>query len=160
MTSTVSFVDAGQVLASLRAGVDELLDADPCVLGDDVLLDVVRELEVQRRRLMAVAARLVAEIEVRSIARDKGARNTTTLLSMMLRIDPGEAKARLVAAQDLAGRTTLSGERLEPIFPATAAALLAGEISAAHARVISTTIDALPLDVQATKDRDIEEQLL
>jgi hypothetical protein len=49
---------------------------------------------------------------------------------------------------------------LEPALPQVAAALAAGEIGAAHARTIAKTIDRLPLDVQAAKDREIEAQLV
>lgn len=160
MSSTESALDARTALGQLRAALDGLLAADLGAPDDDTLLDVLREVEVQRRRLAAVDARLVGEIDARGAAHDKGARDTATLLRLMLRVDPGEARGRVAAARDLSSRITLSGDRLEPALPATAAAVRAGDISRAHASIIARCIDALPLDVQAVLDREIEQQLV
>ena len=70
------------------------------------------------------------------------------LLGQLLRIAPGEAAARLRAARDLAPRRGLTGEALPAIFPAVGAALAAGELNPAHARLIGTAIDAIPAEVE------------
>ena len=51
------------------------------------------------------------------------------------------------AARDLAPRRGLTGETLPAIFPAAGAALAAGAINPAHARVIGKAIDAIPAEV-------------
>jgi hypothetical protein len=66
------------------------------------------------------------------------------LLTALLRITPGEAKARLAQARDLGPRRALTGEPLEPILPATADAVREGAISTGHVTVIAKTLDALP----------------
>ena len=112
------------------------------------MLGLLRELETCNRRLAAVDNRLVAEVESRGLAREHGCRDTVTLLSQLLRITPGKASDRLHAAADLSPRRGLTGEVLPPIFARVAAAQAAGTISAAHARIITHTIDALPAAVQ------------
>ena len=49
--------------------------------------------------------------------------STAALLMQLLRITPGEAKARVRAAEDLGTRRTLTGQQLRPVFPAVAGAL-------------------------------------
>ena len=49
---------------------------------------------------------------------------------------------------------------MPPIFPVAAAACAAGEISPAHAHIVSKAIDDLPLDVQAERDAEIETFLV
>jgi hypothetical protein len=46
------------------------------------------------------------------------------------------------------------------VFPTVAAAQAVGVISPAHARVITTTVDALPASVQAEHDESVQETLL
>jgi len=56
----------------------------------------------------------------------------------------GWAKARVRAAGVLGPRTSITGEPLDPVYPATAAAQAAGTISEKHARIVTGTIGALP----------------
>ena len=44
----------------------------------------------------------------------------------------------------LGPRTSITGEPLDPVYPATAAAQAAGTISEKHARIVTGTIGALP----------------
>jgi hypothetical protein len=159
--STVPEASARErVIAAFRELVDALQELPLGPLADAELLDLVRDIEVEHRRLQAVDHRLVSEIDLRRLAFERGCRNTVTLLSTMLRIDAAEASARVAAAQNLGPRVSQTGERLDPIFPAVAAALEAGEISPAHARIVTNTIDALPADVQTRRGVDIERTLV
>jgi hypothetical protein len=54
----------------------------------------------------------------------------------------------------------LTGEVLPPIFDQVAAAQAAGELSAAHARVITRCIDHLPDAVQAEHDLAVQATLV
>lgn len=160
MTATVPSTEAVDAVAGFEVAVDRLLAASWGAPDDEALLDLMRRIEVQRRRLASADAQVIGEVDARGLAHERGARDTQTLLRLMLRIDPGEARVRVQASRDFSSRATLSGERLEPALPQVAAALAAGEIGAAHARTIAKTIDRLPLDVQAAKDREIEAQLV
>jgi len=160
VTETAEQTEAQQALELFRAGVQALRAVDVGQVADDALLDWVRAVEVERRRLTTVDHAAVAEVDARHLAQERGCRDTATLLSLLLRVDPGEAKARVAAAIELGWRRTLTGERLPAVFGQTAAACAQGSISAAHARVITEAIDASPLDVQAERDVQIEAFLL
>jgi uncharacterized protein DUF222/HNH endonuclease len=104
--------------------------------------------DTQLRRLAAVDARLIGELDQRHLGADLGARNTAGLLHQLLRVAPGEAAARVRAARELGPRRGLSGEALAPIFPVVADALAAGQLNPAHARVIVKTMDAIPAEAE------------
>ncbi len=160
MFDSVDLTGAAAAVAQLQAAVDELITVGLSSLTGEAVLAVRRAVEAQKRRLAAADHALVAEIESRGLAREQGCRDTTTLLSQLLRITPGKASDRLHAAADLSPRRGLTGEVLPPIFARVAAAQAAGTISAAHARIITHTIDALPAAVQAEQDESVETFLL
>jgi hypothetical protein len=64
------------------------------------------------------------------------------------------------AAADLGPRRELSGAPLAPIYPVAAAALAAGSISSAHARVIRATLAALPGAVEKQYGPAVEKVLV
>jgi hypothetical protein len=113
-------------------------------------------LEVVRRRLAAVDARLVAEIGERQVAGEYAASSTAQLLMQRLRIDPGEARARVAGAGELGPRRGLIGQVLPALFPRLAAALAAGRIAPAHARVVIDCVEDLPAGVQAEHGAAVE----
>jgi hypothetical protein len=147
-------------VARLRAGVDALLTVNLAGLSDEDVLAVSRELEVERRRLASVDQAVVAQIDQRCLAFERGCKNTTTLLALMLRVDPSEAKGRVLAAENHADRVGISGEPLPPLFPAVAAAVAAGSISPTHARIVTDAVEALPADVQIARGAEIERSLV
>ena len=55
------------VTAGLSAAVSEVAGVALSSLGEDELLSVVREVEQARRRLEALDARLIAELEQRNL---------------------------------------------------------------------------------------------
>src|SRR5689334_7080899 len=139
---------AGGALAtaidSLAAAVDALLGCELSVEAAPELAESFARLEVQRRRLVAVDHRLVAELRERGIAGEYGRTGTADLLCELTRISPAEATARVRAADDLGPRREVSGARLAPLFARVADAQREGAISVEHARVIRTTVAALP----------------
>ena len=147
-------------LDGLQSAVDRLSDLPFEQLDESELVHVLRNLETERRRLAAVDQRLVAELEQRGVAAHLGYARTSALLVDVLRVAPAEAAARVTDARDLGPRRDLTGNPLPPVFAATAAAVAAGELSPAHARVITTTVDTLPAAVQAECDRDVEAFLV
>lgn len=134
----------GEPLVRAHRAVCELLEADLTACPDAEVLDRWRELERLRNRLAAVEHVFVAEVERRGLPTDAGAVSTAAFVRGLLRVEPGEAKARVAAAHAAGPRRSLVGERLEPAFPLVAAAQRAGDVSPAHARVITRTIQALP----------------
>src|SRR5690242_20600939 len=124
--------DGENVAAGLSAAVDDLLTAPISRYGRDELLGLLAAVDTQLRRLAAVDAALIGEVDLRNLGAELGARNTAGLLGQLLRVAPGEAAARVRAARDLGPRRGLTGEDLPPILPAVADALAAGEINPAH----------------------------
>lgn len=98
-------------MAALREAVDLLQAESPDGLDDAGVLEVLRELEVQRRRMPAVDHRLITELECRSTAARYLTRGTAGLLVELWHVDVAEARARVQAASVLGPRTALSGNR-------------------------------------------------
>jgi hypothetical protein len=152
--------EAHLLLDRLRSDLNALgaLELSACA-ADEVLALTIR-LEQVIRTVPVVQHRLVTELESRSIAAENGCASTARLLTQILRLHPAEAKARVAAAAALGSRRSLTGQQLEPVFAATAAAQAAGTISVEHARIIVDTIDALPASVAAEHDLAVEALLL
>lgn len=128
---------AVEALAQLRASVDALLDADLTSADGLELTGLLGELEVQHRRLDAVAVAIDAATDERRVAGEFADATLTDLLAARLTVDGREARARAQRAALLGPRFALSGECLAPILPRAAAALASGQISAEHVEVIA-----------------------
>ena len=89
---------SASALALLDDAFEELLNLDLSTLAGDELLEFVQNLEMRKNRIPTVDQRLVAEVESRGTAREHGCRDTTTLLSQLLRITAHEAADRVHAA--------------------------------------------------------------
>jgi hypothetical protein len=146
--TTVVQAAGEQDLGLLRAAVDSLLDAELSLLSQDELLDALRGLESDSRRIVAVQHRLVAEVAARNVAGELRYRDTASLLAATLMLTRSQANDRVNAAELLGPRTSLRGEALPPALPATAAALTDGSISPAHTSVIRGLIRELPAPVR------------
>ena len=131
-------------MKQLSDAVDALLAVDLTSAPRDELLELARGVEVQRRRLPVADYALIGELDARAVAGELACASTAALLMQLLRITPGEAKARVRAAGDLGARRTLTGDLLPPMLPAVAAAQAEGAISDRHAAVIRATVHALP----------------
>lgn len=143
LDSYLSEVDAG--------GLGRVSDAD--------LLAETRAFEVHRRRLAAMDAVLISELEHRNLPARLTARSTSTLLQGLLRLSPSEATHRVTTAHATAPRTTLTGQPLPPLAPALAAGQLTGTVSPEHSRVILTALHTLPATT-STADLAAAEQHL
>ena len=149
----------GAALVELTRVVDVLQAGSLDGLDDHEVLAVFQELEAQRRRLPTVDHRLITELECRGTASKLLSRGTAGLLTELLHVDVGEAKARVRAAGVLGSRTSFTGEALDPVYAATAAAQAAGTISEKHARIVTGTIGALPHHLDADTVASAERTL-
>src|SRR5690348_9345976 len=131
-------------VAALRAAVDGLLGADLSREPGAVVPGLFAAVETECRRLVAVGHTLIAELRERGIAGEYGRSSTADLLCELTRISPAEATARVRAADDLGPRREVSGARVAPLFARVADAQREGAISGEHARVIRTTVAAIP----------------
>ena len=142
----------------LADALDTLLAVDLTGASRDELLDLARGLETQRRRLPAADHALIGELDARAVAGELACASTAALLMRLLRLAPGEARARVRAAGDLGARRTLTGDLLPPVLPAVAAAQAEGAISDRHAAVIRHTVHALPA-AAAEQAEQVEQAL-
>ncbi len=120
----------------LGARLDQVGDPALWSLGDSERGGLVRDLDVQIRRLQAWQTKTVAEAARRDLAKTVGATSTTGWLA-------GTLTARPARARQL---TTLAAE-LDHGLDATVAAFGAGAIDADQARVIAEAVHALPATV-------------
>ncbi|MFJ4655905.1 DUF222 domain-containing protein [Nocardia sp. NPDC088792] len=144
--------------AAFGAGVDAMLDTNFTRLTDEQVVAMLREVEADKRRFVAVEHRLLVEIEQRRIPEKAEARSTTQYLATILRLSHAEAAARVNAAK-LLGPRLVGGEELEPLLAHTAAAQAAGEISVDHAWRIAKILKRLPVHVDAIQAEAVEQQL-
>jgi len=112
-------------VSELRSALDELGQTDLEALSDDALLDLAGELVVVSNRIAAALTTVVRAADRREAYRHDGAVSMKSWLRGSCRMAPDQASA-----------TVSTGRRLEQL-PETAAAFAAGEIGAAHARVIT-----------------------
>src|SRR4051812_25621144 len=160
MSSTIDATPVTGVLDRLRSVVDELHSLDWDFLGDDDLLEVLREVETAKRRLAPVDHALLNQLAQRSTAFTHGARSTASFVSTLLRISRSEASARVTAAEALGYRRTVTGQLVEPQFPLVAAAMADGMLSDRHAVVIVKTVNDLPDAVADQFGEFVEKSLV
>jgi hypothetical protein len=150
----------GDALGLLAAAVDALMATELAALPAVEVTGLLAGIEVQRRRLEAVDQRLLAEVGERGIAGEYGRSSPVDLLVNLLRVTPGEAKARVERAQDLGPRRAITGQPLPPVFAGVAEAVAVGEISAGHVQVIASCLDRLSMVVEPDVLAVVEELLL
>jgi hypothetical protein len=85
--------------------------------------------------------------------------STSAVLQGLLRISPGEAKARVTAARACGPRTSPTGQALPPVLPDLAATQAQGSISGEHTAVILTALNRPPAAV-GYEDRRLAEKHL
>jgi Domain of unknown function (DUF222) len=163
MTVAVDTGAAVLAAAGLPAAVAELAGCSLSGLADEDLLEVVRLAERARRQLEALDHVLIAELEARNLPGRLVLRGPAQLLSGLLNLSPAESSARVRQARELGPRSTLTGDRLPPLLPATATARADGAITAQHAQVIIRAMTRLraadlPVPDQAQAEAFLVEQ--
>ena len=112
-------------MSELLSALDELAGTDVDALSADGVLDLVAGLVTASNRMAAVLTSAIRAADRREAYRRDGAVSMKSWLRGSCRMAPDQATA-----------TVSTGRRLEQL-PETAAAFASGEISAAHARVIT-----------------------
>lgn len=137
---TVALCEPLETLSSCLDGVRGSLGG----LDDEGVTQALREIEALSRKTQSVMLDLVAEADLRRIAVHGGFGTTARLLVGMLNLSAGEARTRVEHAAMVGVRRGLTGQRLAPVLPATAAALADGEIGTGQLRVITEAMTMLP----------------
>jgi hypothetical protein len=129
-------------------------------LGDAELLDALRDKEIERRRTYADELRLIAEIDARGIAVERGCHiGVGALLREMLNLNPGDVRRMIAHAQALNGSISPSGARIEPPLPLVADALATGTVGPEHVEAIRKALAKLP-DSASLEDQVMAEKIL
>lgn len=150
-----SLVEVENAVVSLS---DVAADVAVDRLSPPDLLDVMDRVERLMGRLSGIERPVIARLSECDTDVFGGGR-IGTILADRLRITPAEAMRRIREAEDLADRSALTGERLAPNLPHTAAAERAGEIGYGHIRVIRDFLRSLPSAVPADARETAEGQL-
>src|SRR5277367_6856093 len=131
------------VFDALEAGYKRALDLTFDVLTTPERLRVLERWEQLRRWHPAVEHPLINQLAAQADATELGGKLPAALANR-LRISRAEASRRIHEAADLGQRTAITGEPLQPVLAATAAAQRAGHLGAGHVAVIRGFWHRLP----------------
>src|SRR3954471_11268958 len=131
-------------VSAVAAAIDGLAAVDVGGMPAAALGAHIRALMVERDRLDGAIERALGVFDAAGYGEADGAASTASWLRGRCRVSGGEASARVRTA------------RMLRQLPATAAALEAGAVSLAHARVIAQ----LAADTDLAATRRVEEQLV
>ena len=129
-------------VAALDAAVQALGGLDWESVAIRERLETLDRLETVRRRAGAASLDLLGSIERSKDPALGGA--TAKVIADVLRITPAEARRRIRDTGQLHHRTSLTGQALPPLLPATAKAWDAGLLDIEHLRTIQSFIRDLP----------------
>jgi hypothetical protein len=157
---------ASEVLAqadAALAAVSALISADLSALDETELLDLIRTVERVRRKAESFDTVAIPELEARGIPARYVLRGSGQFIAGLLNLAPSESASRVRQAHELGVRVQLSGERLEPLLPALAAARANGSTTAKQADVIIGCLaklraGQLPVDELAKAEAFLVEQ--
>ncbi len=131
-------------LAAVAAAVDGLLAVDLSLPGTAELLDLLREVERQSRRLAAASVAVIGQIDARGVAAPEGCQSTAALVRQVIMIGKDESSRRARLAAGICPSTGLSGAAVPARFPLVGAAVTAGEVAVREAALICSTITGFP----------------
>jgi len=136
------------VLSALDAAVEAVGALDWDSLPVLERLEALEHLETARRKQMACSYDITQSLH-RTNDGTVG-RTLPRVIADVLRITPAEARRRLRDAAQLTGRTSLTGQQLPPVLPATAKAWSAGLLDLDHLRTIQRFTRELPTSLPIT----------
>jgi hypothetical protein len=127
---------------------------------DAELLAELGLLEAELARAQYRQLAVLAELQSRNVAGQLGLRGLADLITAQVRCTRAEARKRAQAVERFGARRALTGEALEPVYPAVASAFSDGQIGAAHAAAIADTVEAIPVADRAEHAAAVESTLL
>lgn len=124
--------------------------------ADAELLAELGELEAELARVQFRQLEVLAELNARNVPGQLGLRGLADLIAAQVRCSGTEARRRAKAVERFGVRRALTGEALEPVYPATAEALGTGVIGAEHAAVVADTVEKIPTAARAEHASAVE----
>jgi hypothetical protein len=152
MTSTTTEQRTHPILGFAKAmdgALDRVAGTNPVFMSAQAKREALLELTRERHRLEALFLRVLAAADLDDVGAVDGSTSTGAWLSHHTLADPRESSAAVRLA------TTLDRER-----PATQRELGTGQISPAHARVITWSLERLPDDLPDHQLAQAEKTLL
>ncbi|HET6209227.1 MAG TPA: DUF222 domain-containing protein [Jatrophihabitans sp.] len=128
--------------------------------SDAELLAELGELEAEVARVQFRQLAVLAELQSRNVPGALGLRGLADLITAQVRCTRTEARRRAQAVDRFGARRALTGEALDPVYPATAEALAAGQVGVEHAAAIADTVEAIPVSDRAEHVSAVESTLL
>jgi Domain of unknown function (DUF222) len=129
-------------------------------LDPDEKVGVWQRFETLRNTLPLVDHNLIADAESTHLAEEYCSSTINQFLIRVLQLSPGEAATRVRAAAALGPRTTMLGEKLEPVLPKLAQLQRDGVVSAEKVAIVERTMHKLTRPGLSPEDVDQAEQLL
>lgn len=145
--------------AIIEAATDKLAATTWSSLGEHELLAMACTIERTSNKRVGVTAAVTAEIATRNAYQVGGYQRMRQFLTDALHLSAADARRRVEHATHLTRRTTHSGHRLEPLHPATAAAVSDGSVNPAHVDIIARTLTKIPASIGADIVARAETQL-
>ena len=155
MTAAVTTLDdVTHVAEQVRAGLDQLLNAEYWKLPGDDLLAAARTVEHLARLTYAVQVMIAGEIDLARLAQVHGQPSTAALLRHALTIGPGNARNRVRVARAVLPQDAISGGEIPSRLPALGTALRLGTVAAEQTSIVVKTMDRIPTGTNI----DVREQ--
>jgi hypothetical protein len=141
------------VIEKVETGGLDQLTADQKVV-------VWQRFETLRNRLPLVDHSLIAHAAATDLAETYCSSTLTRFLVQVLQLSPTEAASRVRAAAAVGPRTSMLGERLEPVLPRLAALQRAGAVSVEKVQIVERAMHKLTRPGLNPEAVDTAEQLL
>jgi hypothetical protein len=148
-------VHAAKAVSGLGAGVG----TDPSFDASDLLL-VLKGIEHLTRVTASTEAVVLARAEYEVPTADYGAKTLPALLTRLLRIDGAAARRRVRFAHAIGAGRSLTGARLEPVYPDVARVLAGGGLSVDQAQAVIREIEKIPRPVRHVHHATAERLLV
>ena len=145
--------DLAELLDTIESGGLEQLDAAEKISW-------WRRFETFRNRLPLIDHSLIADAEAGDLAGEYSFNNLTRFLMGMFQLSHGEAASRVRAAAAVGPRTSMLGERLQPLLPSLAAVQRGGAVTAEQVQIVERAMHKLSRPGLNPDDVDTAEQLL
>jgi hypothetical protein len=146
-------------LEAVEAAYDQLEQCSFDAFSGEELVDVLVRREALVWRAPVVDHQMLTRLVAVGHAEVLAACSLTKALSERLRISAAAVRRRLDEAADLGPRTAISGEPLEPVLPALAAAQAAGRVGPEHVRIVRKATEKIPSGVTGAERERAERDL-
>jgi len=121
---------------------------------------VWQRVETFRNRLPLIDHNLIADAEATDLPETYCSSTVSRFLVQVLQLSPTEAASRVRAAAATGLRTSMLGEKLEPVLPKLAALQRQGEVSTEKVQIVERAMHKLTRPGLDPEDVETAEQLL